>query len=107
MKHLPLRECGYAIGFLVLLAGLYFGAYLLMVDRVDLGAMFGVPGTPGYQEAPAVVYRSVEWSRDFFRPAHRFDQLLRPTVWDNEFDLDAFREGARKPTFITIGGMTP
>jgi hypothetical protein len=89
MKHLPLRECGYAIAVLAVLAGLYLGAYFVLLERLDLGELVAQRGTPEYREMPAACYYTGEWGYDFFRPAHHVDRMLRPWVWANEVELDS------------------
>ena len=95
MKHLPLRECGYAIAFVVVLTGLYAGAYFAMMQRFDLG-ISSIAG----EETPIVTYRfggeSSEW---FFAPAHEVDRRLRPDLWRNERDQATHRR------IVAIGKM--
>jgi hypothetical protein len=85
MRHFPLRELGYAISFLVLLAALYVGAYYAMVERTEHihGFMIGI----GMRDPPTVKlkYRyGGEWSMAFFYPAHDIDRRLRPDLWRGE-----------------------
>ena len=48
MKHLPLRECGYAIVGVGLALALYVGAYLAMVRQVDFRRVpFKIPLSVG------------------------------------------------------------
>jgi hypothetical protein len=57
MRHFPLRELGYAIGFVVLLAGLYVGSYYAMVEKFEC---FGVGAT-----SPTYLLR-LEWVEPFY-----------------------------------------
>ena len=85
MKHLPLQECAYAIVVLVVLAAIYGGAYLAIMQRDDY-LTSGVSLTPApYVVYPYVVYRiGGEWSETFFAPAHEVDRCLRPDLWEGE-----------------------
>jgi hypothetical protein len=78
MRHFPVCELGYAIGFVVLLAALYFGAYYAMVGRVRIVSddLKSVPlgAFPEYAHFP-------EASTYFFGLAHEFDRLIRPDFW--------------------------
>ena len=74
MKHLPLRECGYAIVVVVVLLALY-GAYLAMVQR----------SRHLWNSRP--IYRfGDEQARCFFAPAHEIDRRLRPDFWQGLLD---------------------
>ena len=79
MRHFPLRECGYTIGFLVLLAAPYIGTYFALVIRLP-NVLY--PGTmrPGmYLRAYRV---DEEWVAVFFEPIHSADrECLRPSYW--------------------------
>ena len=80
MRHLPLRECGYAVGFILAIMLLYGGAYLGMMERIDLG-ISSIAG----EETPMVAYRfGGDWSESFFAPAHEIDRQLRPDLWKGE-----------------------
>jgi hypothetical protein len=96
MKHLPLRACGYVIGILAVLAGLYLGAYFVLLERLDMGELVATRGTPEYREMPAAHYYCGEWGYNFFRPAHCVDRILRPAVWANEYELDSHGRGIRR-----------
>jgi hypothetical protein len=79
MKHVPLRECAYAIIFVVALLCLYGGAYLAMMERVDLYTSIGG------EETPIATYRfGGEGSETFFSVAHEVDRQLRPDFWKGE-----------------------
>jgi len=85
IKHLPLRECGYAIGFVVLLVALYVGGYYAMVERiVTLTSV-----TPGgvrvsrLEKTVTVGYRfESELLHRIFAPMHALDRRLRPEWWN-------------------------
>jgi hypothetical protein len=83
MKHLPLRECGYAIGVVALLLVTYGGAYLAIVEVPEFDD--GTRSTIHFGDEPAlfvVTYRlGGDWSRAFFAPAHELDRRLRPELW--------------------------
>jgi hypothetical protein len=76
MRHFPLRELGYAIAFLVLLAAIYVGAYYAMVGQGEMA------GFPGSDEVTFPMYpvwqQQSEW---FFSLAHELDKSLRPEFW--------------------------
>jgi hypothetical protein len=83
MKHLPLKECGYAIAGVVVLLVLYGGAYLALSTKTEFG----------WGESHSFVeYRcGGEWSVSFFAPAHEIDRLLRPDFWRGDLSLEASR----------------
>jgi hypothetical protein len=88
MKHLPLRECGCAIGFIVAVIVLYGAAYFAMMERVDLASSFGSGKQVYPNSMPVAFYRFAdESSRTIFRPAHCLDRLIRPDLWENEYEL--------------------
>jgi hypothetical protein len=77
----PLREFGCAIGFVVLLASLYVGAYCAMaemrVEKTWLPAH--EPGLILVDEKRTVRYRLFGgWAAAFFEPMHEVDKNLRP-----------------------------
>jgi hypothetical protein len=75
MRHFPLREIGYAIGFVVLMAALYVGAYYGMVTKEQFGRGRNF----------VVDYRiGGEWAESFFAPMHQIDREIRPATWINE-----------------------
>jgi hypothetical protein len=78
MRHFPIHELGYAIGFVVLLAALYVGAYYAMVERVRL-----VTDTdPPRILATSARYWIVDsWAQDFYAPLYALDRQLRPGFW--------------------------
>lgn len=75
MKHVPWKELGWAVAFVVLLAVIYCGSYLGMVERdgaikngraVSIGPYYRL----GHQSLKPV-----------FALAHSIDCLARPTYW--------------------------
>jgi hypothetical protein len=88
MRHFPLRECGYALGFFALLLAIYVGSYCAMVERWEL-----VFGSATYQETRVVaLYRfGDEHAVWFFGPAHKVDGWLRPDMWRDEEDQPTLR----------------
>jgi hypothetical protein len=87
MKHLPLRELGAAFAFVVVLVGLYLGAYFAMVDSIDVAEMLSSVRPYRGPARPFVFYRfGDDWSRSFFGPAHALDRRLRPELWDGELN---------------------
>lgn len=75
MRHFPLRELGYAIGFVLLLVAIYVGSYYAMVVRVDWRM-----NTTCWVE-----YRfGGEWADRFFSPMHDLDRRFRPEWWERE-----------------------
>jgi hypothetical protein len=103
MKHLPLRECGFAIavllGFLLLYGGTYF-AMMLRDERIS-GIMIG-----GRIAEPSVrlEYRfGGEWSRSLFEPAHEIDRRLRPDLWRNELiRVSKISKRSLRPVMVEI-----
>jgi hypothetical protein len=80
MKHLPLRECGYAIAFVLAMCVLYGGAYLALMQADDTGAG---------RYMPMLKYRfGGEWSKRIFAPAHEVDRRIRPELWRFEVARD-------------------
>jgi hypothetical protein len=81
MRHFPLRETGYAIGFVVLLAALYVGAYFAMVDRQAIPLRM----TGGIILYSFPTYRfgdeSAAW---FFAPMYAIDRRIRSDFWKPE-----------------------
>jgi hypothetical protein len=105
MKHLPLRECGYAIVFVLALFLLYGGAYFAMMQRLDLG-ISAIAG----QETPMVEYRcGGEWAETFFGPAHEVDRQLRPDLWKGEREMAEHRHHnkALKAALEKLGKARP
>lgn len=82
MKHVPIREIGYALAFLVLLAAVYVGGYYALVIReddwqIEFGELPRVVIMP-----PQAVYRlGGDSSKDFFSLLHEIDRRLRPSYW--------------------------
>jgi hypothetical protein len=76
MKHLPLRELGYAIAFIITAFAAYTGSYFLLVEREDNS--YSLDG-PKYHHA--VNYRFPE-TESLFRPAVAIDRMLRPKYWE-------------------------
>ena len=88
MKHLPLRECGYAIAVLVVLLLLYGGDYLALAMRIDVTSMIHAE-----KETVVLAYRfGGDGSKAFFSPAHQIDRLIRFDFWNGEVSIDAFRD---------------
>jgi hypothetical protein len=89
MNHLPLRECGYALTFIVVLLGLYLGAYFAMVERVDFGELIASSRPYLGPARPFAFYRfGGDWSQSFFYPAHALDRRIRAELWEGERDPD-------------------
>ena len=84
MKHMPLRECGYAIGFVAILLVLYGGAYIAMMQRTERISGFMFEGKIA-EISVRLEYRcGGDTSAAFFGPAHEIDRRLRPEMWRNE-----------------------
>ena len=79
MRHFPLRELGCAIGFIVLVAALYAGAYYTMVERCE----FGSSPVPELGRPWCYVQYRVGGNRAvaFFNPMHEIDRRIRPEWW--------------------------
>jgi hypothetical protein len=92
MKHLLLRECGYAIAALLVLTLIYSGAYLGLVTHLELPHTIDADGAEIEAGTEFIVdYRlGRTWCRDFFKPAHEVDRFIRPHVWQDEVDLQTF-----------------
>jgi len=98
MKHLPLRECGYAIGVVVLLAAVYVGAYYAMVGR-DYDPNRWVVGA--CDDCVHAQYPT-EHLRAFFAPIHQVDRKARARFWSedgfvNDLALDISRRQLARP----------
>jgi hypothetical protein len=100
MRHFPLRECGYAAGFLVLAGAIYVGAYFSAVERklTDTAAA-GLLRTTGYlakhPEDPGLrVFYPAEFLNVLFSPMHQVDRRLRSDFWSQDAALRLFREEA-------------
>ena len=75
MRHFPWKEIGYAVGFVVLLAVLYVGAYYALVTRTESLRGF-IP-----------VYRfGGDAAVTFFGLSHDFDKAVRPEFWKLQFE---------------------
>ncbi len=83
MRHFPLKELGYALGFVFLLALSYVGAFYAMVipQRVWLTTI----GPGGWIERESEIIANYrmggEVSRAFFSLGCEMDRRIRPTVW--------------------------
>jgi hypothetical protein len=84
MRHFPLRELGYAIGFIVLLAAIYVGSYYAMVIPSDLDpAKLPLRGSISATFYASPVYRfGGNTSAQFFGLANKLDRKLRPGQWE-------------------------
>ena len=100
MKHLPLRECGYAIVGLVAPILLYGGAYLAMISRAEAKFRTPPPGNvlwrlsaePPEVDPPIANYRfGAEWAIPLFAPAHELDRRIRSEYWDSEYAIAILR----------------
>ena len=80
MRHLPLREIGYALAFVAIFLVLYFTAYYAMVERITIvpGVTFNAGGiyVAGYRFGGDV-------SRVVFEPAHQLDRRYRRFYWNS------------------------
>jgi hypothetical protein len=78
MRHFPLRELGYAIGFIVVLTAIYVGAYYATVERARPAVMiWGSEPWPRHAE-----YRiGGDVSAAFISPMERLDRKLFPESW--------------------------
>jgi hypothetical protein len=89
MKHLPLKELGYAIGAVLLVGAGYVGAYFALVvpdyelDRDTLRSTVRFDCVPKYRIGGASLRR-------VFDAVHRFDRKVRPETWES-FELPKLR----------------
>jgi hypothetical protein len=83
MRHVPLRELGYAVGFIVMLALLHAGAYFAMVSKeIDIESTeLAVGQTELNVRVNATYWFGSDWSASFFRPVNDADRLIRPRYW--------------------------
>jgi hypothetical protein len=83
MRHFPLKEIGYAIGFIVLLAAIYVGSYLAMVSKeIDIESTeMAVGQTELVINVNATYWFGGDWSVSFFRLVNDADRLIRPRYW--------------------------
>lgn len=76
--HIPWKEMGWALVFVVLLLVVYVGSYLALVKR-------GTP-LPGTGEVHALYRIGENWEsgeviQTIFRPMNQLDRRLRPDYW--------------------------
>jgi hypothetical protein len=100
MRHLPLRELGYAIAFLILLIALYVGSYYAVVDRrpdevvteEEFPVPFSAPGGIPVMTTRTVTHRTLnsenmiavyplEVMTTIYSPLHDLDRRIRPEHW--------------------------
>jgi hypothetical protein len=77
MRHVPLRELGYAVGFLGILAAIYVGAFYALAEY---GPPFEVdpPPIPERHRLVGVTYRvGGDFAERFFEPILMLDFRLR------------------------------
>lgn len=75
MRHLPWKEIGWGICFLLLLFGLYVGAYFMLVEG-------GVQEDMAGQWIVIPTYRfGGKFSVVLFNPLYRMDRQLRTEYW--------------------------
>jgi hypothetical protein len=106
MRHFPLRELGYALGFVVVLTALYFGAYHALVERDGFVFMDGATGRKisgayvfakyRFVSTPAFPGEPPDVATRFFTFAHAFDLQVRPTYWDEEVFIETKEQKARE-----------
>jgi hypothetical protein len=77
MKHLPLRECGYAIGVVAFLVALYVGSYYALVEKKEAFAVssWALGNWPSYRVGGA-------WAEKLYDPMYHLDRRLRPHIWN-------------------------
>jgi hypothetical protein len=94
-RFFPWRECGWAVVFLLLLAGLYVGSYYVILDeweseRCRLSAILSrtvggqLPLHPSPLPEPRLEARyrfGGDWVALFFAPMHGLDRIVRPGYW--------------------------
>ena len=74
MRHFPLRECGYAVGFVVVLTASYVGAYYATVERVvNMKGRFDSSFDLAMHDCRGYVHWSTGVVRPFFNPIHDVD----------------------------------
>jgi hypothetical protein len=103
MRHVPLRELGYALGFLAILAALYVGAFYALVEIEDQHRfLVPVHATDSCVHLVTVRYRiEGNFTRQMFDPMLKFhmhfgyperltpDGLVEKTIlflWDERQD---------------------
>jgi hypothetical protein len=82
MKHLPMKEIGYAATFVLVALLLYGGSYMMLVSQrmnVIVGT-FGVPVVDGDRIQPEYAIGGDVAVR-FFSLAYEVDVRLRPEKW--------------------------
>jgi hypothetical protein len=74
MKRRPLLW----LGSLVVVVGIYLGAYYVMLDGSRRGPnkVLVMPAKPKYR-------LDNEWVEAFFLPAHRVDEICRSDFWES------------------------
>jgi hypothetical protein len=109
MKHLPLRELGWAVGVVALLAAIYMGSYYALAERdgyvfavdSDGGEISGACVYPNYRflSEPQWPDQPQDVATVFFSPAHAIDLRIRPDYWSKE----AFIEAERRRALEAVG----
>jgi hypothetical protein len=101
MKHLPLRECGYAIGVILIACALYGSTYVALSERKI--AWYNLDP---FEEVPVVSYRfGDEWAEWFFAFAHEIDSKIRSDMWRHQVDPRDYRQ--LDLLWIDVGGSYP
>jgi hypothetical protein len=82
MRHFPLRECGFLVGFIVVLAVLYVSAYFALVgQKVAFNRNLIVEVLTGKDFRDVEPAYPADWLEPVFDPIHSIDRRLRPDFW--------------------------
>jgi hypothetical protein len=79
MRHLPLRELGYAIGSIVALAALYVGSFYALVEiRESMSYSFHAKGSPErIYQVPVKYQIKGDFIRQLYEPMLKLDLHFR------------------------------
>jgi hypothetical protein len=80
MKHLPWKETGWAIVFIVLLAFVYAGSYYAMVTQEWHSGIFWEEGWFGSRPEPKYPFCD-EVLKTVYGPMYSLDRKVRPGFW--------------------------
>jgi hypothetical protein len=111
-SHSLMRDFGYTIVALALLAGLYVGSYYGSVSAEEVDGVDLDPVTLRPRRFCQLVVAKYsfeqtigpERSRAFFSPIHELDRKLRPSVWYGA-DIDATHARLAAPPLSWTHGM--
>jgi hypothetical protein len=81
LRHLPLREAAYAVGFVAVLAAVYVGAYAANVEHGRIRLEYLDEDDPATWRVLASYRVGGDWAATAFRPIHYLDAIVRQRTW--------------------------